>query len=288
MGYYYVTGRTFTNYYDMKFGRSDYEPFTYIVNATNYDSAIAEARIRMGRERGHLSKVDKCVNVPLIQSSVKNEDFETMNWWDANFFAFDVETTGFSYEDDRITEIGISRYCHEQKTFTDPESYLLNEGVKLPDGGMRRSDGSLINDITNEMLADKPSFKELYDSGGLDHILQEGVILVAQNRGFDAGFLYHSLKRAGHKGYLPPFVCSMEVAMQIDVGQPVSKSGNKLNNLEVLKNIFGIGSEIQSHRAGEDAQDAGNVFRCLVKKHPDFKSKRVRTVREFLDFFDRT
>lgn len=288
MGYYYVTGRTFTNYYDMKFGRSDYEPFGYMVNAMNQDSAVAEARIRMGRERGHLSKIDTCIEVPLIQSSVKLTEYDEMNWWEVPLFAFDVETTGFGYEDARITEVGISRYCNEERRFIEPRSYLINDGVRLPEGGIRRSDGTLVNDITNELLEDKPSFKDLYEDGVFNDILQEGTILVAQNRGFDAGFFYHSLNRSGYRGYLPPFVCSMEVAMQIDVGQPVSKSGNVLNNLEVLKNIFGIGNEVQSHRAGEDAQDAGNVFRELVKRHPDFRSMKVKTVREFLDFFDRT
>lgn len=287
MAYYYVTGRTFSNFYDMKFGRSGYEPFAYIVRACSYDAAATEARLRMGRERGHLSKVDVCLEVPVVQSNL-DTNHEDMNWWDANLKAFDVETTGFDYEEERITEIGISTYSKEDKTFGSPRSYLINEGIKLPDGGVRRSDGTPVNDITNELLADKPTFKEVYEEGLLNDILEEGVILVAQNRGFDAGHLYHSLRRSGHKGYFPPFICSMEVAMQIDVGQPVSPYGNVLNNLEVLKNIFNIGDEKQSHRAGDDAQDAGNVFLQLVRRHPEFRSLRVRSVRELLQFFDRT
>lgn len=283
---YYVNGRSFTSYYGMKYGGEEYEPFAYIVKGKDSSIAKKAARDRISRERGNLVKIDSCYEMPMIQAPNADLSLSEIMWWESNLFSFDVETSGLSPKDDRITEIGISQYVNEERCFTNTRSMLINDGVILPDGGMKYRDGTPINDITNELLEGKPSFEEIVRNGDLNEILRRDVILISHNRGFDAAFLFESLNRIGWKGERPNFVCSMELSMQVDVGQPVNaRTGNTIHKLEALKELFGIGKESQTHRAGDDAEDAGNIFRELAKRHVAFRNM---TAEEMLSFFDRT
>ncbi|MCB9187246.1 MAG: 3'-5' exonuclease [Flavobacteriales bacterium] len=66
---------------------------------------------------------------------------------------FDLETTGVNVAEDRIVEISIIKLNPDgsEETLTE----LVNPGVPIP------AEASSVHGITNEKVADKPSFKEL-------------------------------------------------------------------------------------------------------------------------------
>lgn len=221
------------------------------------------------------AKVESCIEVEdcPVFSEMDYDVFSNMDWWKAPIYAVDVETTGFSPTDDRIVEIGVSKYELDKKSFVSYKSFLINDGVPIPQALIDKQ----INDITNESLVGKPTFSEFLASGELDDALSLGSIWISHNRGFDFSFISNSLKRAGYSGYVPPIVCSLELAMKVDLGQPNNK-------LSTLRGILLDKHEEQSHRAGEDAMDAGNIFMALARKSPLVRS--IRSTRELLEIFD--
>lgn len=102
------------------------------------------------------------------------------------FTIFDVETTGFSPENDRIIEIGAMRVdldgtvsCFQ--TLVNPRRAIPFQVKKL-------------TKITDEMVADAPVFSEI---GNKFLSFARNSTLVAHNAKFDLGFLQESLYRSG-------------------------------------------------------------------------------------------
>lgn len=103
---------------------------------------------------------------------------------EARFTIFDVETTGlYPYSGDRICEIAAIKISPGSKSparfhsLVDPERPISYGAFS-------------VNGITNEMVAGKPTIKEI-----LPQFLEfiEGTVLVAYNAGFDLGFLESAL-----------------------------------------------------------------------------------------------
>ncbi|NIP66730.1 hypothetical protein GWN63_01305, partial [Candidatus Bathyarchaeota archaeon] len=69
--------------------------------------------------------------------------------------ALDVETTGLSPIEERIAEIAFCEFDLSSRSFGEPESYLINDGVPMSEKA------SAINGITQDMLEGQPSFGEL-------------------------------------------------------------------------------------------------------------------------------
>ena len=113
------------------------------------------------------------------------------------YVIFDTETTGLDpLNGDRVIEIGCVEMLDKQVTGRTYHQ-LINPECKLSD------DTIDITHITDDMLADKPVFKDivndflafLNDTAGTDK-----VILVAHHASFDLKFLNHELKNIGLDG----------------------------------------------------------------------------------------
>jgi DNA polymerase-3 subunit epsilon len=95
-----------------------------------------------------------------------------------DFVFLDLETTGATAGTDRITEIGLisvkdGQYENEWQTLINPHRSIPNNI-------------QLITGISNEMVENEPTFREISD----DLIKRlEGKILVAHNVRFDYAFL---------------------------------------------------------------------------------------------------
>ena len=73
---------------------------------------------------------------------------------DTNFIVVDVETTGLSAYNDRITEIGIVHVLNGK--MVSKFETLVNPGVYIPKFITE------LTDISNDMVFNKPSFREVY------------------------------------------------------------------------------------------------------------------------------
>jgi DNA polymerase-3 subunit epsilon len=104
-------------------------------------------------------------------------------------FAFlDLETSGVSPADDRITEIGIVLVDGDEPVAE--WSSLVDPGVPIP------AEIQALTGITQDMVRGAPRFVQLIPQV-LEHLA--GRILVAHNARFDYGFLKAEFRRAGQR-----------------------------------------------------------------------------------------
>lgn len=117
-----------------------------------------------------------------------------------DFVFLDLETTGATAGTDRITEIGLisvkdGQYENEWQTLINPLRSIPNNI-------------QLITGISNEMVENEPTFREISD----DLIKRlEGKILVAHNVRFDYAFLRNEFKSCGIK-YAPKRLCTVKLS----------------------------------------------------------------------------
>ena len=108
---------------------------------------------------------------------------------DTRRYAFvDLETTGVSPADDRITEIAIIRV--DGDVLRDEWSSLVDPGIPIP------PEIQALTGITDAAVRGAPRFSDLIQS--VAHRL-DGRILVAHNARFDYGFLKSEFRRAGDR-----------------------------------------------------------------------------------------
>lgn len=272
-----VSGATFTSYFDVKglWGRKTApKPFVINISASSEAEAAHAARKMMAGQVGH------CVIINNVTVSNPSEMEDSGIDWESPWFtgldivAFDTETGGLEPWSKPIIEMAFVRYDQSKKDFEEPRSFFVDP-EDLPIDPKARS----LNGIDDSMLDGAKKFGEIM-LDLQDNFFKKNTVLVAHNRGFDAGFFYHSINRWNESSEKKinhlPMVCSMEMALTIDVGQGMN---NKLGNIAKIMNIEGT----NSHRAGDDALLCGKVFFALARKIPEFKSMNCR---QFMEYFD--
>ncbi len=163
---------------------------------------------------------------------------------------FDIETTGLSVVNCRITEIGAVKIAGGKvidrfNTFVNPEMPIPEEVVKL-------------TSITDEMVADAPkindALKAFLDFAG-------DRLLIAHNAGFDTGFIRAAARQCG---------CPFKNAYMDTVA--LSRFLNTdLNShkLDVVAKYYGLG-DFNHHRACDDAEMLANIYFAMVEKMHKF------------------
>ena len=167
-----------------------------------------------------------------------------------SYIAFDVETTGFSREHDRIVEIGAVLFQNGQiqKTF----SSLVNPGVPIPKAA------SDVNHITNEMLAEAPTEDEVYPLliEFLGEALTDDIFMCAHNASFDIHFLVHTLYRLGYNAKIK-YIDTLSLSKKYIHGLENYKQ-------QTLEKYFNL-ENLSSHRAASDAENCGHIFWHLLE-----------------------
>lgn len=271
-----VKGHTFPSYYDLhppawtKRDPVDPFPFAIVVHTEDPQEAVEQARQIAQDQTGWCAKVH---SIHKVDSHLANKQKCTVkwddDWWTQPIYFVDVETTGLSPQNDRIVEFGFCKYNNESKQFEDPVSVILNEGVPIPQSLIDKG----VNNITNEDLKDAPTFQYVLDT--YPEVFGTDVLWIAHNRGFDFSFIKATLSRY-NKQYIPPMMCSMEMAMSMELN-------TKNNKLQTLAKLYGIKEE-QNHRAGDDAKMGGHIFLSMARNHRHFLSGK--SARHIMEFFD--
>lgn len=175
------------------------------------------------------------------------------------YIVFDTETTGLDpLSGDRVIEIGAVELLDKQRSgktyhqLINPERKISQETIE-------------ITHITNEIVADKPIFKEIADDflNFLDDKSSgcEKTFLVAHNASFDIKFLNHELKLV-EKENLSRFevIDTLDIARQKFPGQKAT--------LDMLCERFDISLEErkkEGHGALLDSQILVDVFIKLTE-----------------------
>ncbi len=175
---------------------------------------------------------------------------------DPNFRAecvvFDIETTGLSVQNCKITEIGAVKIKDGQvlerfNTFVNPECPIPEEIVKL-------------TGITDEMVADAPLYKEALEAffAFIGNDVPEGQplpLLIAHNANFDIGFIRHFAKLAGLP-FKNPYLDTVALSKYIN---PELKN----HKLDTIAAAYELG-DFNHHRACDDAEMLAMIFFRMI------------------------
>ncbi|MEE2827660.1 MAG: 3'-5' exonuclease [Myxococcota bacterium] len=170
-------------------------------------------------------------------------------WRDLSLVAVDVETTGLDVSTARVIEVGIVRF--EKGQIVDRWGSLINPGMQLP------AKITEITKITDTMLEDKPSFREL--KWEIYSRLRDRVF-IAYNADYDWGILHHAMQRVGLTLPDIPILDPLVWARKL-------MPNERRHNLGSVTNKLGIDLE-NAHRAEDDAEAAGKVLMRFADKVP--------------------
>lgn len=161
------------------------------------------------------------------------------------FAIIDIETTGASPSNGKITEIAV--YIHNGETITDSFISLINPECNIPWNITR------LTGITNEMVATAPKF---YEIAKKIVEITAGKTFVAHNVSFDYSFIREEFKRLGYD-YKRKTMCTVNLSRKLIPGHRSYSLGNICNELGIV--IDG------RHRASGDAYATVKLFEILLQ-----------------------
>ena len=173
-----------------------------------------------------------------------------------HYVIVDVETTGGSPKQSKITEIAMYKYDGEK--IIDEYITLLNPEQKIPEFIVR------LTGITDSMVENAPKF---YEAAKTILDFCDGCIFVAHNVGFDYGMLRMEFKRLGFD-FRFPHLCTVRAARYVIPGYESYSLGKLSKSLDI--HIEG------RHRAGGDALATCKLFDLLYHKDPNHLSNFIQ------------
>lgn len=172
-----------------------------------------------------------------------------------NYAILDIETTGGSPKNERITEIAI--YIHDGKQIINEYSSLVNPEKNIPyfiTG---------LTGITNEMVADSPKFFEI--AKDIVEITKD-CIVVGHNVNFDYSFIQNEFKHLGYE-FKRDSLCTVKLSRKLIPGYKSYSLGKICKELNI--NING------RHRAAGDAFATVKLFELLLKASKEQGSELI-------------
>lgn len=161
----------------------------------------------------------------------------------------DIETTGGSPKNSKITEIAM--YKHDGNTIIDEYITLVNPEMTIPPFITN------LTGISDLMVKDAPKFYEI-----AKNIVEftEGCIFVAHNVGFDYGVIRSEFKSLGFD-FRRSHLCTVRSSRYVIPGKDSYSLGKLTRSLGIELN--------GRHRAGGDALATAHLFTLLYEKDPN-------------------
>jgi len=158
----------------------------------------------------------------------------------------DIETTGGSIENGKITEIAI--YLHDGIKIVDEFVSLVNPEQFIP------IHIAQLTGISNEMVENSPRFFEI-----ASHIIQitEGSVFVAHNSSFDYNFIKAEFNALGYE-FDRDTLCTVKLSRILFRGFKSYSLGSLCDRLNINNNSM--------HRASGDALATVELFELLLHK----------------------
>ncbi|AZG43668.1 DEDD exonuclease domain-containing protein [Gordonia insulae] len=196
------------------------------------------------------------------------DDYTDRSLFDTTLVVVDLETTGGSPTEDRITEIGAVKIrggevIGEFATLVDPGRLIPPQIVTL-------------TGITEAMVSDAPTIAQVLPSFVE---FARGAILVAHNARFDMGFLRQNAARLDIDWPFNASLCTVTMARRI-----LTRDEAPTVRLSALADLFDV-SVRPTHRALDDARATVEVFHRLLER---VGNQGVGTYRELTAYLPRS
>lgn len=166
--------------------------------------------------------------------------------FDDEMVVFDIETTGLSTVNCKITEIGAVKI--KKGEIIDRFNTFVNPEVQIP------KEISEITHITDEMVADAPKIKEALISF-FDFVGDR--MLIAHNANFDTGFIRVFSEACGLK-FENSYLDTLSLSRYLNTSL-------KKHTLDSLRDHYKLG-EFNHHRASDDAEMLSSIFFCMISQ----------------------
>ena len=186
---------------------------------------------------------------------------------------FDVETTGFNAETDRIIEIGAIRF-----KMSDSNSLIkldtLHEFIQPP--FPISSEITELTGITNEQLSECPKEDDVFEKI-MSFFGSDPDVVCAHNTPFDMRFLKALYFRNNCKTIIPRYeLDTLEMAREL-----VTSMEAENHKLVTLAKVFSLGKGLPAHSAIGDTQKTAELFEILYKRYLNIdKAKSVAGKRK--------
>jgi DNA polymerase-3 subunit epsilon len=166
-----------------------------------------------------------------------------------HYVIIDIETTGGSPKNSKITEIAM--YKHDGVEIIDQYETLIDPEMQIPEFIVR------LTGISDKMVKDAPKFHEVAKK-----IVEftEGCVFVAHNVSFDYGVIRQEFRKLGFD-YRRPHLCTVIASRKIIPGFESYSLGKLTRDLGI--------ELIGRHRAGGDAFATAKLFTILIEKDSD-------------------
>lgn len=189
-----------------------------------------------------------------VVENCKGQDIDT------TYCVLDLETTGFSATNEKITEVGIMKLKNGE--VIDQFSKFVNPEKHIPERVTE------VTNITDEMVKDAKTIKEIFPE-----ILEfiEGSVLVAHNVPFDIGFLKQNAKALGYE-FDYTYLDTLSLAKDLFPEYKKYKLGKIAENL-------GIKVEV-AHRALDDVDTTVKVFKIMLDMLKDRGAKKIEDINK--------
>ena len=180
---------------------------------------------------------------------------------DTTYCVLDLETTGFSASNDKITEIGIMKV--KNKEVIDEFSCFVNPERHIPE---RVSE---VTNITDDMVKDAETLDKIFPKV-LEFLGdQKETVIVAHNANFDVGFLKQNAKALGYD-FNYSYLDTLSLAKDLFPDYKKYKLGKIAENL-------GIKVEV-AHRALDDVDTTVKVFNVMMDMLKERGAKKLEDI----------
>ncbi len=174
-----------------------------------------------------------------IVTNSKGQNIDTI------YSVLDLETTGFSAKNEKITEVGILKIKNgevidEFSCFVNPEKHIPARVTE-------------VTNITDDMVKDAETIDKVFPKI-LDFI--KDTVIVAHNAGFDIGFLKQNARNLGYE-FDFTYLDTLSLAKQL-------YPEYKRYKLEKIAENLGIKVEV-AHRALDDVKTTVQVFNKMME-----------------------
>lgn len=181
---------------------------------------------------------------------------------DTTYVVLDIETTGLSSINDKITEFGMVKIEHGE--IIDTYETFVNPEVHIPDNITQ------ITGITDEMVENAPKIDEV-----IPKVLEfvGDLPIVAHNANFDIGFIRYNAKLLGYE-------LNNVIIDSLQMSRDIFPNFKK-HKLGILADNLGIEVDV-AHRALDDVITLVKVFNVMIER---LKDKDVKTIADIDNVF---